>query len=194
MSQNETNKENRLASLPDVDDCDLTSMVARPLYLGMMINIIIPAGLLFGCYYISNRFHPANQVPSIANGLFYTLCALALAQAAVAIWLRNQRWEAPMVRSAQTFELDIGAELLKRSKPIFMLIAAISLWGFIYFGLTGRFVETMIFVLFSFVVFQVVRPRYGSVRKLVIHQLQLAERSEFMAGGLAEIRRDIESE
>lgn len=192
MSANENN--DKTPRLPEVDDCNLIALVARPLYFGMTINIIIPAVLLFGCYYISNRYHPENYVPSIANGLFYGFCLMALLQAAVAIWTRNKRLEAPMVRSAQTFEHDLGNELLKRSKPILVQIAAISLWGFIYFGLTGRFTEATVLVLFSFVVFQVVRPRYGSVRKLVAHQLQLAERSEFMAGGLAEIRREIEPE
>ena len=60
-----------------------------------------------------------------------------------------------------------------------MLIGAISLYGVIYFLLTGRFEETMFMVILSFIVFQIVRPRYGLVSKLIDTQYALAEKGEF---------------
>lgn len=173
---------------------DLTGMIARPLYFGMLVNIMIPAGLLFLCYYISNRWHPENYVPGFANELFYIFCALALAQAGLALWMRNQRLELPMVRREESFEHDISTELFRRLKPVFVLIAAMSLWGVAYFFLTGRFTESVVFVVLAFVVFQLVRPRFGSVRKLIAFQQDLVKRGEFMGGGLSEIRRQAESE
>lgn len=175
-------------------DYDLTSMIIRPLYFGTLVNVVIPAVLLFGCYYISNRLYTENHIPGFANTLFYVFSFLALAQAALALWLRNRRLEAPMVRSEQSFEHDIAAELLRRLKPVFFLIAGISIWGYIYFFLTGRFVETAMFVVFSFIVFQFIRPRFGAVRKLIAYQQELVKRGEFMGGGLAEIRRRAEEE
>ena len=175
-------------------DYDLAAMIARPLYFGMMFNIVIPAALLFGCYYLSNKTHMENYIPGIANGLFYVFGFLALGQAALALWWRNLRMAKPMVKREASFEHDIGTELFSRSKPVFLLIAAITLWGDAYFLLTGRFTESVVFVVFSFVVFQVVRPRYGSVSKLIRYQQALVDRGRLMGGGLADIRRDAEGE
>ena len=55
---------------------DLAAMIARPLYFGMMFNIIIPAALMFGCFYLSNNSYMANHIPGIANGLFYVFISI----------------------------------------------------------------------------------------------------------------------
>jgi hypothetical protein len=175
-------------------DYDLAAMIARPLYFGMMFNIVIPAALLFGCHYLSSNTYMTNYIPGIANGLLYVFAFLALGQAALALWWRNLLMAKPMVIREASFEYDIGNELLKRSKPVFLLIAAITFWGYAYFLLTGRFAESAIFVVFSFVVFQVVRPRYGSVGKLIRYQRALVDRGHLMGGGLSEIRREADDE
>ncbi len=175
-------------------DYDLAAMIARPLYFGMMFNIVVPAALLFGCHYLNSNTYMTNHIPDIANGLFYVLAFVGLGQAALALWWRNRSMAKPMVKRVESFEQDIGNELLVRSKPVFLLIAAITLWGNGYFLLTGRFTESVVFVVFSFVVFQVVRPRYGSVRKLIRYQQALVDRGEFMGGGLADIRRNLDDE
>ena len=176
------------------DEYDLTAMIAKPLYFGMFVNVMIPAVLVFICYYINNRYYQDNYVPELANPLFYVLCAVALGQAALALWWRNKSFSKPMVRRAESFEHDVATEIHRRSKPVFMVIAAISLWGVLYFALTGRFVEQVVFVVFSFVVFQVVRPRYGSLRRLIDFQQELVDNEQFMGGYLGEIRKDIEGE
>ncbi len=177
----------------DDDEYDLTAMIAKPLYFGMLVNVMIPAGLLFVCYYTSNRYHPENHIPGLANALFYIFAAISLGQAGLALWWRSRRLSRPMVRRRESFEHDITTELSSRSRSIFLLIAAISLWGYVYFFLTGRFTESVVFVVFSFVVFQVVRPRYGSVGRLIAYQEKLVENGEFMPGGLADIRKEIDS-
>jgi len=181
-------------NLEPTSDYDLTGMIVRPLYLGMLVNIVVPAGLLFVCYYIYNRYAPDNHIPGISNALFYIFCALSFGQAALALWWRNKKFQEPMVRSAESFEHDIGAALHERSRPVFLLIAAITLWGYVYFFLTGRLHESVVFVVFSFLVFQVVRPRYGSVNRLIAHQEQLVKNGRFVAGALADIRKEIESQ
>jgi hypothetical protein len=189
---------------------DLTSMIVKPLYFGMLVNIVLPAGLLFVCWFVYNRYYPENHIPSVANTLFYVFCAFALAQAGLALWWRNRKFREPMVRRPESFEHDVGTELFARSRPVFLLIAAITLfarsrpvflliaaitlWGYIYFLLTGRFHESVVFIIFSFVVFQVVRPRYGSVRKLIEHQEKLVREGRLVGGSLADIRKEIEGE
>ena len=175
------------------DQYDLTGMIVRPLYFGMVFNVVIPAGLLFVCHYIHNKYLPENHLPELSNALFYVFCALAFVQAALALWWRNKRLEAPMVRRQESFEHDISTALLERLRPVFLLIAAITLWGYLYFFLTGRFEESVVFVVFSFVVFQVVRPRIGSVEKLITYQQNLVRNGRFASGTFADIRKEVQN-
>ena len=173
---------------------DLSSMIIKPLYFGMVFNVIIPAGLLFVCHYVNNNYLPENHIPEWSNALFYIFCALALIQGGVALWWRNRILNAPMVRRQESFEHDIGSALFERLRPVFLFIAAITLWGFLYFVLTGRFEETVVFVVFSFVVFQVIRPRFGSVKKLIAHQQKLVDDGRFAQGTFADIRKEVQGE
>jgi small-conductance mechanosensitive channel len=176
------------------DQYDLTGMIVRPLYFGMVSNVAIPVGLLFVCYYINNKYFPANHIPGLSNALFYVFCALAFVQAALALWWRNKRLEAPMVHRQESFEHDVSTALMERLRPVFLLIAAIAVWGYLYFFLTGRFRESVIFVVFSFLVFQVIRPRIGSLEKLIAHQQDLVKNGRFASGTLADIRKEVEGE
>ena len=85
-----------------------------------------------------------------------------------------------MIRRAETFETDFASGLLRRTRPVFLVIASVCLYGYVYFLVTGRFQEAVFFVVFSFVVFQVVRPRYGWARKLIAYQKGLADSGKFL--------------
>ena len=176
------------------DKYDLTGMIVRPLYFGMVFNVAIPTALLFVCYYVNNKYFPENHIPELSNALFYVLCVLAFFQAGIALWWRNRRLEAPMVHRPESFEHDVGTAIYERLRVVFLLIATISFWGYLYFLLTGRFHESVVFVVFSFVVFQVVRPRFGSVRKLVAFQQRLVKDGRLAGGALADIRKEVQGE
>ncbi len=163
---------------------DLTAIIVKPLYFGMMVNILLPAALLFICYYVNNNYQFENRLPDLANTLFYVFAFLALAQGGLALWWRSKRYAAPMIRRQETFEADFAHGLLERSKPIFMLIASSAGWGFLYFFLTARFGETAMFVVYSFVLFQFVRPRLSMVEKLLVQQEELVAQGHFRTGGL----------
>lgn len=163
----------------DNNDYDLNQIIVKPLYFGLVSNILIPMALLLVCYYIHNHYGRDNKVGDLANQLFYTFGVLALFQAVFALWWRGQRLRQPMVRRKETFEEDMIGGLLCACRPVFVIIAAISAYGYLYFFLTGRFTETVVFVFFSFVVFQLVRPRHGLARKLITQQRRLVEHGQF---------------
>jgi len=166
-------------SLRDYEDYDVTNMVAKPLYFGMLINVMIPGGLLFVCFYVNQHYPFENRISELANVLFYVLAAISIAQAGLALWWRHKKFGAPMVRKKETMKQDLMRGIMACSRPAFLLISSISLWGFVYFWLTGRFQETALLVVFSFLVFQVVRPRHGAIRKLIDHQSKLVEEGFF---------------
>jgi hypothetical protein len=149
---------------------DINQIVARPLYFGLLVNVLIPIGLLFVCYYIDRNNPLPNKIGDFANSLFFIFCVLAILEAVGAVLWRNVLLKQQMVRREETFQSDLIQGMMSRLRPVFLVIAAISIYGFVYFYLTGRFLETMAFVLFSFLTCQVVRPRPGGIRKLIESQ------------------------
>ena len=163
------------------DKFDLAKIIIKPLYFGLIVNVAVPMTLLMVCYYVSNNYYLENRIGTFANKLFYLFGALALAEAGLALWWRSSMFRKPMIRREETFETDFASSLLSRIRPIFLVIASICLYGYIYYFASGRFQEAVFFVVFSFVVFQVVRPRYGWVRKLISHQKSLVSHGEFLS-------------
>ena len=168
-----------MTSLVD-DDYDLNRIIVRPLYFGMLSNIILPVAGLFVCYYVNNMGPRPNMLGGSSDMVFYLFLAMALGETLLAVWWRTKLFKAPMIRTRETFEKDFSDEYLKRSRPLFIMIASISIYGYIYFYLTSEFNAAAWFVVGSFLVFQLVRPRHGLVRKLIDHQKQLVEKGEFL--------------
>ncbi len=169
-----------MTDIPNDDDIDLTHIIVKPLYFGLLANVTVPLVLLFVIYYFHNKSAGVNHVGESVNLFLYIFAALALLETLAIIWWREKLFKTPMIRRRETFESDFGAEYLKRCKPLFIAIASLSFWGFLYYVLTGRFQESAIFVLLSYLVFQIVRPRHGLVRRLIIKQRELVERGEFL--------------
>ena len=158
---------------------DLTHIIVRPLYFGLFSNVLVPMGLLMVIYYLNNRgWHPLVG-DETANLLFYVFAAVALVHVGLVIAWRRKLYATPMITRQERFELDFTSEYLRRTRPLFIVIAAVSLYGFIYFFITGRFNESLLFVIFSFLVFQLVRPRYGLVQKLIDKQQALVDKGQF---------------
>jgi small-conductance mechanosensitive channel len=161
-------------------DYDLNQVIVKPIYFGLVTNILIPMLLFLVCYYIQSHGGRGNAAGDFANALFFLFAALALLQAAFALWWRKRRLQWPMVKGSETFEEDIAGGLLRACRPVFVVIAALTLYGYLYFFLTGRFTETVVFVFFSFIVFQLVRPRHSLARKLIALQRKLVEQGDLL--------------
>ncbi len=155
---------------------DLSQIIIRPLYFGLVVNILIPAAGLLICHYIDSNYEQRNIIGDLANPLFFIFAVLALLQAVFALWWRAKRLRRRMVKTEEEFEQEMAAALLRACRPVFIVIAVISAYGYLYFFLTGRFTETIVFVFFSFIVFQLVRPRHGFARKLIIRQKAFLEK------------------
>ncbi|MEA1981256.1 MAG: hypothetical protein U9N54_09820 [candidate division Zixibacteria bacterium] len=165
-------------------EIDYHGIIAKTLYSGMFINILIPMAGLMICYYLDQKSYVANKAGDMANGLFYVFGLLAVLQAAYAFWMRSRAFRRPMIRHEDTFETDLATGLFKASRPIFLIISSISFYGYIYFYLTGRFKEAVFLVFMSFLIFQVVRPRIGIVKKLVKEQKVLVQKGDFLRSEL----------
>ncbi len=156
-------------------ELNMVSIMVKPLYFGIVSNILIPGALLLVCYYINSNYVVVNRLGDMANTVFYLFVVLALGQAALALWLRHKRYHEPMIRSEVTYHEDLTAGMMVALRPVFIMIAAICLYGYAYFLLTGRFTEAVLFVFGSFLIFQFVRPRHGQVKRLVAIQDRLVQ-------------------
>lgn len=158
---------------------DLARIIVKPLYFGLTVNIMIPMGILLVCFWMNDNYEPANILGQLQNTVFGVFAFLAVSEAGLILWWRTKILQRPMIRREETFETDFSQSLLKHSKPIFLAISSIGLYGFLFFFLTGELKETVLLVVFSFIVFQVVRPRYGFVRKLIAFQEELVKQGSF---------------
>ncbi len=158
------------------DEIDQHYIMIKPLYFGLIVNILIPMALILVCYFIETKSGGRlNRIGDFANSLFYILIAIGIAQSLLAFWMRQKLYGEPMVKSAESFQEDMAHGLLAKSRPIFTIIAIVALYGIAYYFLTGRFLETVVIVFFSFAAFQVVRPRFGFLEKLIAKQAELLE-------------------
>lgn len=163
----------------DRHQIDVFSILAKTIYLGMFTNVLLPMVLLLLCYYFDQQGYVDNKVGDMANVIFYLFGVLSLGHTAVALWQKGRIVKTAMIVSRESFEQDLKIGLLRAVRKIYIIVAAISLYGCLYFYLTGRFQEAVFMVLFSFLVFQVIRPRDGSIRKLIRAQENFVERGEF---------------
>ena len=150
-------------------------MIIKPLYLGVLLNIVLPGAFLFVCYYMNNNNSYTNALVDFntANILFYVFAVLALVNSGLALFMRQKLYSTQLVKSKENFEEELTLVLLEKIRPIFILISVISIYGVGYYFLTTRFKEAALFVVFSFIVFQVVRPRIGFIQKLIDAQMKL---------------------
>ncbi|HOP06481.1 MAG TPA: hypothetical protein PLF13_04235 [candidate division Zixibacteria bacterium] len=160
------------------DKYDLARIIVRPLYFGMFANILIPGVLAFLCYWLNQNSPRPNNLGDSANTVFYLIGLISIVQALVAIWMRQRLLGRPLVHSEKTFEDDLTANLKRGLIPIMIIIALIAFYGGVYYFLTGRFEASLIIMLFSFVAFQVIRPRLRSARTLVERQEKMLARGQ----------------
>lgn len=161
---------------------DLNRIIAKPLFFGLFVNVAIPMAGLFVCYYIQNHGGTTDRLGDASSTVFYLFAAMALAEAGFTFWWRGKLFGAPMIRRRETFEEDFATQYAQRCRPLFIVIASISLYGYLFYFLSGRFNESLMFVVFSFVAFQIVRPRHGMLQKLIEKQQALVDQGKLLAG------------
>ncbi len=157
------------------DKYNLHKMIIKPLYLGVLLNIVIPGAMLFVCFYLYKNNYYINAVfeDENANMLFIVIAILAIVNTGIALWIRQKLFTTSMVVNEEKFEEELTLSLFEKIRPVYILISVIAVYGVCYYFLTARFEEAAFFVILSFLVFQVVRPRVGFIQKLIDAQLKL---------------------
>jgi hypothetical protein len=169
-----------MTELPTNDQMDVTHILVKPLYFGMLVNVTIPLVLLLIIYFLNKGAGGMNHFGEGNQTLLFVFVGLAGLQTVGIIWWREKLFKSPMIRRPEQFESDFAKEYLSRCKPLFYAISSLSLYGVLFYFLTKQFTEAAIFVLLSYVIFQLVRPRHGLVHKLIDRQRELVQKGQLL--------------
>jgi hypothetical protein len=166
---------------PDQEfNIDLNRILVKPLYIGLLINIFFPAGILLIAYYIDRGGGMSSSMePDTLNSLLWMLLVIAVADGSVAIMLKYKLFYQPMIKSKQSIEQDISDRVYKLSIICFAITTAIVIYGVVYFVLGGSFKNLMLFAFISFIAFQLIRPRHKFLEKVIAAQERYVAEGRF---------------
>jgi len=98
----------------------------------------------------------------------------------VAILLKQKMFMVPLIRSEASFEDDLKTGAFRVSMTCYAMTTAISIYGFVLFLIGGDFRTMFLFILMSFIAFQLVKPRRGFIEKVIeAQERHLAEGRTF---------------
>jgi hypothetical protein len=159
---------------------DFNRLLIKPLYLGLVMNIFIPAVILLAAYYIDNS---GGFAPMLDAGMlkiaFWVLIVIAIADGGIAIMLKQKLFMAPMIKSKDSFESDLAAKIFRASLICYVITTVIAFYGIICYILGSDFNHLLLFVFISFIAFQLIRPRIKFIEKVVATQKKYVEQGIF---------------
>lgn len=155
---------------PDIDSYELHRVMVRPLYLGVGVNIFLPALLLLVAFFLDKQGTVANTVGDFSTTLFYIFIVISLADIAAAIFIWQKGLKKPVDSNPNLSIEQIGDRFVALYRPVLIIIALIAVYGFVLFMLTGSFHEHLLLTIVSFLAFQIVRPRSGVTQRYIERQ------------------------
>lgn len=156
---------------------DINAVIIKPLYMGMLINIFFPMTLLIIAYLLSQSSgQDVMEMSSKWDVLAWVLLAVAVADGVIAIIMKHKQFMVPLIRSETTFEEDLKAAAFRISITCYAMTTAIAVYGFVLFLISGDFRTMFLFILMSFIAFQIVKPRRGFIEKVIeVQERHLSE-------------------
>jgi len=159
---------------------DLNAVLVRPLYFGLLMNIFVPALLLLIAYFIDQgKIMERSLTFTGGDLLFWVFLVVAIADGAVAIFMRQKLFFAPMILKKETFADDLTARVFKASIVCYAITTAIAIYGFALYMASGGFDRLFLFIFISFIAFQIIRPRHGFIKKVIEAQEKHVDEGRF---------------
>jgi hypothetical protein len=147
---------------------DLHKLLIRPLYLGLLMNIFVPVLILGIAYYIDVSGGRSSTVPDeTLNIIFWALAIVSVLDGIAAVLIKQKLFFQPMIRSKETFEEDLTTRVTTASIICYSMTTSITLYGFVLYLFSGKFDHFLLFVFISFIAFQLIRPRYKFMERVV---------------------------
>lgn len=161
-------------------DVDINRALVKPIFIGLAMNILFPSVIALVIFFLESRGGLSLPEPGTSDMVLWMLAAVAVADGAIAIYFRQKRFYAPMIRSEKTFAEDFYTGVTTASILVFALCTAIAVYGVVAYFLTGTFDYLLLFILLSFIAFQIVRPRAGFLQKVLEAQERHVRAGRFL--------------
>jgi len=164
------------------NNIDLNAVLLKPLYLGLLINIFIPVVIIGIAYYIEEGGGlKSTMAPEKLEIIFWALTAVAIVDGALAIFLKQKLFFAPLIKSKESFIEDFRQGFFTKSIICYSLTAAIAVYGLVLYMLGGTFNQLLFLVFISFIAFQLIRPRIKFAEKVLTAQERFVEEGQFLS-------------
>jgi len=167
--------------MSDASKVDLNRLLLKPVYIGLLMNILVPVILLGIVYYLdSNGYQKGSMKTNLYNIMFWVFCAVAIIEGILAFVFKQRLFFSPMIKANETFEEDLTSGFLTSSIVCYAFTSAIAIYGFLLFFMGGPFETAGLFVLISLIAYQFVRPRFKFAEKVVEAQEKLVAEGRFL--------------
>ncbi len=145
---------------------DLEKIHTHMLYLGLVLNLAIPLGLLAIGFLLRKNGVGDHPVPNLKL-FFWVLIFLSVSEV-LAIHFFKKSFFAKFSKKSQ---LTISPSLIQKSILtfsiiIFSLSLVPSIYGLVYFLLGGSFEEFILFIIITFLGFRIFKPNLEEMKKL----------------------------
>ncbi|MFH2036113.1 MAG: hypothetical protein ABIJ45_06890 [Candidatus Zixiibacteriota bacterium] len=160
-------------------DPNINSLLIKPLYLGLLMNMFIPVVIILIGYYLNNQSLESKATDGTLSLIFWIFVGVSAMDGGVAFYFKQKLFFQPMIYSRETFDDDLKNGIFTNSIVCFALTTSISIYGLVYFLIENDFKQMIFFVFISIIAFQLVRPRPGFLKKIVAHQEELMTQGRF---------------
>jgi len=161
---------------------DINAVLIKPIYIGLLINALIPVAIVGIAYYFEQGGGIKPSVsPETIELFFWIFIGLTAIDGGLVIFLKQKLFFAPFIKSKESFEEDFAQGFFSKSIICFALIAVIAIYGLIMYILGGTFNQLLLLVLISFIAFQIIRPREKFAEKVLAAQEHLVEQGQFLS-------------
>lgn len=145
---------------------DLEKIHTQMLYLGLVLNLAIPLGLLAIGFLLRKNGVGVKPTPNL-KFLFWVLIFVSVGEV-LAIYIFKKSFFAKFSKKSQ---MTISQSLVQKSIVtfsivIFVLSLAPSVYGLVYFLLGGSLEEFILFIIITFVGFRIFKPNLEEMKKL----------------------------
>lgn len=156
------------------DETILTALL-KSTYLGLMLNTLIPAGILIFSYMRYDQ--PLNsaggfdlRLDESISPLFFTFLALSLIEMVIIYLIRTKLptwiYNSLGANSNDSLSRNFVSTVYKTSLYMFLFTASISCYGLVMMFMGSSFEVVVLFVALTFASYQIFRPRKEYLEKL----------------------------
>ena len=161
---------------------DINAVLVKPIYIGLLINSLIPVAIVGIAYYLEQGGGITPSVPpETVELIFWIFIGLAAIDGGLAIFLKQKLFFVPWIKSKESFVEDFIRKFTSSSIICYALIAVIAIYGLVIYFIGGTFNQLLLLVLISFIAFQLIRPRAKFAEKVLAAQEQLVEQGQFLS-------------